>query len=891
MFPPDIVYMTAIRFYLVLLICMVLTIQGIAQTKRIDSLHALANRLKGKEKIEVLLEYANSLVAIDYPKAREASIEAQRLSEKFSYDRGKARGLIIQGRNEFSKFNHSETRDLFQQSVIFCQKIKEKDLEGFAWANLGLEFFTAGEPDSAQVFYNRAFELLKDQKNPYYLSFLYLAWSDYYGLQGNNNLQFIYMKKCWTIREKNNLTHYLPYIGTRLASYYINKGDYDTAHNYLNKSQAALGADTINTDEYALILKQRAVVFAKEGHALQAITLSNKAKKFYEENNYSLELANLLIETGSLFKEISNYEAGLKNYFDALKVAELRKFELEKVKALRGIAWIYYDLKDITLAKENLNKSIVLSVQRHFSKEEAGAYNLMGLILLKEGKYQEARIFLRKSLAIRQKANEKVPVATSFFNLGLLHEAEGDLDSALYYQLKGRALEAATNHALGMVYSYTQLGSIYLKSGEFQKAEEFLTKAESLSRKIKAGAVLIQAVGLYRDLLKKEGKIERAFDYAVLHQQLKDSIFNNTLSNRIATVENINQLEHKDNEIQLLNKTKQLQHNELLIQETRIQEQRFIMLFAAVGLVLFSIVTYLLYRNNKQTKRHNSEIQKRNDEITQQSSQLMEAKLIIEKQNKQIHLRNENLEVEIENRTRELVDYNAQLEQFAFISSHNLRAPVARILGLGQLLEFPDKSAADEMAITEGLITTTKEMDKVLADLNAILDIKRQATEIFTHINLDEELEWIRTTIEKQLFETNAILEADFSGVSSIHSVRSYIDSIFFNLVSNAIKYRNPTRQPRINLKSESRGEYVCLIVSDNGLGIDLAQYRDKIFKVHGRVHSHVEGRGLGLYMVKSQAQALDGRVEVESQINVGTTFYVYLKKNSSDNSFHNPPL
>ena len=109
--------------------------------------------------------------------------------------------------------------------------------------------------------------------------------------------------------------------------------------------------------------------------------------------------------------------------------------------------------------------------------------------------------------------------------------------------------------------------------------------------------------------------------------------------------------------------------------------------------------------------------------------------------------------------------------------------------------------------------------------------------------------------------------------------IAPYVESILYNLISNAIKYRDPERSPHIAIKTTHENEFVCLAVMDNGLGIDLKKYKQNIFSLYKRFHLHVEGKGLGLYLVKTQIEALGGRVEVRSEPNEGTTFQIYFKR------------
>lgn len=316
------------------------------------------------------------------------------------------------------------------------------------------------------------------------------------------------------------------------------------------------------------------------------------------------------------------------------------------------------------------------------------------------------------------------------------------------------------------------------------------------------------------------------------------------------------------------------QYEELLLREEKIKAQN----------IKLREQQEELETQNETLIQSQEEISTQRDQADAQNIKLQEARDIIEKQNAEIRQRNENLKQEVDKRTKELVEYNQQLEQFAFISAHNLRAPVARILGLGHLLDLLplDADAKERKLVYDKMVQAAGDLDRVVSDLNTILEIKKNSTSVVAEVNLDRQLHLIKLNLEKEIEDTQAEIKIDFSKVNVIHTVKPYLDSILINLISNAIKYRCPDRPPVINLKTELRGGYVCLIIQDNGLGIDLSAHGDKIFTLYNRFHSHVEGKGLGLYLVKTQVTALGGRIEVESEVDNGITFYIYLRAHSS---------
>ena len=233
--------------------------------------------------------------------------------------------------------------------------------------------------------------------------------------------------------------------------------------------------------------------------------------------------------------------------------------------------------------------------------------------------------------------------------------------------------------------------------------------------------------------------------------------------------------------------------------------------------------------------------------------------------------------MEVSKRTNELVEYNQQLEQFAFIAAHNLRAPVARILGLGQLIQMLE-STSEKDEIYPKLVRAAEELDGVVKDLNTILAFRKNSESLVTVVDFVTEVSKIRVTLEREIANTHAVITTDFAQVETIRTVKPYLESILYNLISNAIKYRVPDRTPVIHIKTEKSENEICLTVSDNGLGIDMAAFRDKLFTLYSRFHIHLEGKGLGLYLVKTQITALGGRIEIESEVNKGSTFRVYFK-------------
>lgn len=231
---------------------------------------------------------------------------------------------------------------------------------------------------------------------------------------------------------------------------------------------------------------------------------------------------------------------------------------------------------------------------------------------------------------------------------------------------------------------------------------------------------------------------------------------------------------------------------------------------------------------------------------------------------------------------KELIQRNRDLEQFSYIVSHNLRAPVANIMGISDFLLKPELNPAKKEQLNSGLSKSVNALDVVIKDLNQILQSRREISEQNTKVKFSELLNAIKLSIANLIKKEQVDFVVDFSEVDEMMTLKSYLYSVFYNLVSNSIKYKQPSIDPVIVVRSRLTENGIEIIFRDNGLGIDLENNSEHVFGLYKRFHSHTEGKGMGLYMVKTQVETLGGKISVKSEVNKGTEFKIefeYLKK------------
>lgn len=233
------------------------------------------------------------------------------------------------------------------------------------------------------------------------------------------------------------------------------------------------------------------------------------------------------------------------------------------------------------------------------------------------------------------------------------------------------------------------------------------------------------------------------------------------------------------------------------------------------------------------------------------------------------------VEQEILNLINDLREKNRNLQQFSYMVSHNLRAPLANILGLAEII---NECGDIDRTCIKAIANEALRLDQVIRDINSIISVRDAEKERTETVSFKEELGWAIGRLTSEINASAATISDDFK-VAHVDSLKTYIRNIILYLLSNAITYRHPGRKPVVHIQTSIEGAFVCLSIEDNGLGIDLQKYGDKIFGLYKRFHSDdaAPGRGVGLNMVRTMAEALGGYVEVTSNVDVGSVFKVYL--------------
>ncbi|NKI26460.1 PAS domain S-box protein [Arenibacter sp. 6A1] len=219
---------------------------------------------------------------------------------------------------------------------------------------------------------------------------------------------------------------------------------------------------------------------------------------------------------------------------------------------------------------------------------------------------------------------------------------------------------------------------------------------------------------------------------------------------------------------------------------------------------------------------------------------------------------------------------NESLTNFAHIVSHNLRSPSSNLsMLINYLMEEEDK---EERKLLENMILDASEsLNETVQHLNEVISIKTDVQDQLQDLSLLEGIHSVVKNISGLLKESKVQCKIDINKDEKIKAVPAYLDSILLNLFTNSIKYCSPDRTPIINITAKKTADMVTLEFTDNGLGIDLDRHGDKIFGMYKTFHKHKDAKGIGLFITKNQIEAMNGKIQVRSKVDEGTTFIISL--------------
>lgn len=259
----------------------------------------------------------------------------------------------------------------------------------------------------------------------------------------------------------------------------------------------------------------------------------------------------------------------------------------------------------------------------------------------------------------------------------------------------------------------------------------------------------------------------------------------------------------------------------------------------------------------------------------------------------------EMLEIKVRERTAELASKNRELnknydtlkrlnedlDSFVHAASHDLKVPIVNIQALTKIILRDETLSDKSKEVFDKILQSVHRVMATISNLGTATKARKNLYDDIENIKFDTILEEIRDDISEFIKDSEVELIANFE-CKEIQYSRTGLKSILYNFVTNAIKYASPDRIPKVEIDTKDEGEWIVMSVKDNGLGMDMDKQGKKLFSIFKRLHDHVEGSGVGLYVVKRLVENNGGKIEVESQLDEGSTFKVYFKREVGNDKY-----
>ena len=220
------------------------------------------------------------------------------------------------------------------------------------------------------------------------------------------------------------------------------------------------------------------------------------------------------------------------------------------------------------------------------------------------------------------------------------------------------------------------------------------------------------------------------------------------------------------------------------------------------------------------------------------------------------------------------------LEELTYVTTHDLKAPINNINSfLSILKEDINISNADSREAISWIEQNVEKAELTLRNLLSVTKARALVLENLTTIDLEKAIIEVKENISSEIKNTEATITHDFSKCKTLKFSKVHFVSMLQNIIGNAIKYKHSDRNPKIHIESTFDNNYNCISITDNGIGIDLAEQKESVFGLFKRANDDTKGNGLALYIIKKVLEKTGGKIDVKSTVNKGSTFYLYIKK------------
>lgn len=468
--------------------------------------------------------------------------------------------------------------------------------------------------------------------------------------------------------------------------------------------------------------------------------------------------------------------------------------------------------------------------------------------------YDEAAFHANESLKIsRDTSIANSGHAINYLILGYVDFLKGHYTSSLEYYTYALEYYQMYGYNCDLPLVYTKMARVANALGNSDEAINYINECKLINDSCEFKIYDILTYQTLFEIQKENKRYRDALLTLETLAELKDKMEYTRQSSEMALIEKEYETNLRQAEIKALKLVNE--KNEVI----KHQQNRFLT-FALVGLVALAVLSLLLARVNTHRLRAMKQMEKLNQDLEKE----------VARRTAHLHEANESIRLQAES----ITERNIGLTELYHMVSHDLRGPINN---LTMLVEFL-KAASDETERKQLM----DHMNPVLESLNSTANELLEKVDSSTRVENDLRNAYFKSALESakkgllvELESSKAEISTNFSNAESVFYSQKYLTSIFYNFLSNALKYAHPERTPKLFVSTIKNDNVILLRFNDNGSGIDMEKNGSKLFQFKEVFSDRSDSKGIGLYMLKMQIERSGGEIWAESTLNSGSNFYV----------------
>ncbi|HTH54444.1 MAG TPA: HAMP domain-containing sensor histidine kinase [Cyclobacteriaceae bacterium] len=565
---------------------------------------------------------------------------------------------------------------------------------------------------------------------------------------------------------------------------------------------------------------------------------------------------------------------------EALKYSYESSLAYEQIQDYTNATRLFYNCASINYRSGNLANSITDfdSFLKYFGKlppdsvsadlrfSLMSGWNTMGLAHRKMSNFGKSSEAFQKALQLAKESQNQFWIAlvngnkgNTLFVMGKPKEAIPFAQEDMRISLASRQYTSAGFACILLAEMQVALNNVTQAKILLDSVPFFLRHAETDKHQLRRSFARVQAK--FFALTKQ---FEQAHEALLLQVRLDDSIRNEERFVQLAQIQAGYDLEKKENEIRLLGKNNELQQKEIVTQRYLISGAILLGVLGIAFLVYFFVSYHKVKRQKEIIELQREDIEEKNSELEAQSSTLLH-------QNEIIRSSNLSLETKVMERTSQLHETIKELDTFLYHASHDIRRPIATLLGL----ENVARAEQNENELFKHVATTARDMDSMLSKLQMAYRINQPIDDL-TSVDLGNLVLATSNKFDDQFKQSG--MDFSFAGKDSkVTTSPSLLQVAFQNVIENAIQFRN-SENSWVRVSVEENENHVDVLFQDNGIGIE-EKHQARIFDLYYRGTDRSKGNGLGLYLTKKSLQKINADITVTSRFGKGTTFKVSIPR------------